>query len=69
MVANEKGKVQVELIDTPGLDEIEGQARAQMARDVVRQADLILFVVAGDITRTEYQALCGGRLRSPDFGV
>lgn len=57
-VPSEKGKVQVELIDTPGLDEIEGQARAQMARDVARQADLILFVVAGDITRTEYQALC-----------
>ena len=55
---SDKGKVQVELIDTPGLDEIEGQARAQMARDVARQADLILFVVAGDITRTEYQALC-----------
>ena len=52
------GKVQVELIDTPGLDEIEGQARAQMAREVAYQADLILFVVAGDITRTEYQALC-----------
>ena len=55
---NTDGKVQVELIDTPGLDEIEGQARAQMAREVARQADLILFVVAGDITRTEYQALC-----------
>jgi hypothetical protein len=55
---NTNGKVQVELIDTPGLDEIEGQARSQMARDVARQADLILFVVAGDITRTEYQALC-----------
>ncbi|PPS42755.1 GTP-binding protein [Chroococcidiopsis sp. TS-821] len=55
---SEKGKVQVELIDTPGLDEIEGHIRAQMARDVARQADLILFVVAGDITRTEYQALC-----------
>lgn len=51
-------KVQVELIDTPGLDEIEGQARGEMARDVARQADLILFVVAGDITRTEYKALC-----------
>ncbi len=51
-------KVQVELIDTPGLDEIQGEARAQMARDVASQADLILFVVAGDITRTEYQALC-----------
>ncbi|HEY9799054.1 MAG TPA: GTP-binding protein [Leptolyngbyaceae cyanobacterium] len=51
------GKVIVELIDTPGLDEIQGESRAQMARDVVRQADLILFVVSGDITRTEYQAL------------
>lgn len=50
-------KVLVELIDTPGLDEIEGDSRAQMARDVVRQADLILFVVSGDITRTEYQGL------------
>lgn len=50
-------KVQVELIDTPGLDEIEGDSRAQMARDVAVQADLILFIVSGDITRTEYQAL------------
>jgi GTPase SAR1 family protein len=49
--------VQIELIDTPGLDEIEGQARAEMAQDIAQQADLILFVVAGDITRTEYQAL------------
>jgi predicted GTPase len=53
-----EGKVQVELIDTPGLDEIQGESRAQMAREVASQADLILFVVAGDITRTEYQALC-----------
>ncbi|MEH2012824.1 GTP-binding protein [Nostoc sp.] len=51
------GKVLVELIDTPGLDEIEGESRADMARVVVHQADLILFVVSGDITRTEYQAL------------
>jgi small GTP-binding protein len=55
---NANAKVQVELIDTPGLDEIQGQTRAEMAQDVARQADLILFVVAGDITRTEYQALC-----------
>ena len=55
---NIDGKVQVELIDTPGLDEIQGESRAQMAREVASQADLILFVVAGDITRTEYQALC-----------
>jgi uncharacterized protein len=51
------GKVQVELIDTPGLDEIQGEVRGQMARYVAQQADLILFVVSGDITKTEYQAL------------
>ena len=51
------GKIQVELIDTPGLDEIAGEARAEMSRQVAQQADLILFVIAGDITRTEYQAL------------
>jgi uncharacterized protein len=52
------GRVEVELIDTPGLDEIEGETRAEMAREVADRADLILFVVAGDITRTEYRALC-----------
>ena len=52
------GKVQIELIDTPGLDEVEGEERAQMAQTIAQQADLILFVVAVDITRTEYQALC-----------
>ncbi len=47
-----------ELIDTPGLDEVSGEARATMAREIAQKSDLILFVVAGDITRTEYQALC-----------
>ena len=56
-------QVQIELIDTPGLDEISGEARAKMAQEVAQQADLILFVVAGDITRTEYQALCELRQR------
>ncbi|WP_267383156.1 GTP-binding protein [Cyanobacterium sp. uoEpiScrs1] len=51
------GKVQVEFIDTPGLNEIEGETRANIAKEVAYQADLILFVVAGDITRTEYEAL------------
>lgn len=50
-------KVQIEFIDTPGLDEIEGETRGEMAKEVARQADLILFVIAGDITRTEYFAL------------
>ncbi|MDX2239699.1 MAG: Era-like GTP-binding protein, partial [Leptolyngbyaceae cyanobacterium bins.302] len=52
------GHLQIELIDTPGLDEIDGQTRAEMAQTIANQSDLILFVVAGDITRTEFQALC-----------
>lgn len=51
-------QVQIELIDTPGLDEISGAAREKIAKEVVQKADLILFVVAGDINRREYQALC-----------
>ena len=51
------GIIQIDLIDTPGLDEIDGEARATMAAEVVCQADLILFIIAGDITQLEYQAL------------
>ena len=53
--------VQIELIDTPGIDEINGEAREELAQDLAQNVDLILFVIAGDITRVEYQALC--RLR------
>lgn len=48
---------QVELIDTPGIDEVDGETREVLARQVATQADLILFVVAGDITKVEYEAL------------
>ena len=48
---------QVELIDTPGIDEVDGETRELLARRVAKQADLILFVVAGDITKVEYAAL------------
>ncbi|MGF1568476.1 MAG: DUF697 domain-containing protein [Nodosilinea sp.] len=55
---NDQGQPwQVELIDTPGLDEVGGDVRAEMAQTVAHQADLILFIVAGDITRTEADAL------------
>lgn len=49
--------IRVELIDTPGLDEVGGQERADMAREMADQADLILFVISGDLTRTECQSL------------
>ncbi|MGY3002830.1 uncharacterized protein ACVW0Q_000777 [Thermostichus sp. MS-CIW-21] len=48
---------QVRFIDTPGLNEINGEAREQLAWEVARAADLILFVIAADLTQLEYQAL------------
>jgi GTPase len=48
---------QIILIDTPGIDEVNGEAREILARQVAQQADLILFLIAGDITKVEYQAL------------
>lgn len=48
---------QVELIDTPGLDEVDGETRALLATEIARQADLILFVIAGDMTKVEHEAL------------
>ncbi len=51
------GNSQVELIDTPGIDEVDGETREVMARQLAKQADLILFVVAGDMTRIEFEAL------------
>jgi hypothetical protein len=50
-------EAQIELIDTPGIDEVDGEAREALARQVAQQADLILFIVSGDITKVEYQAL------------
>ncbi|AKG20117.1 GTP-binding protein [Calothrix sp. 336/3] len=48
---------QVELIDTPGLDEVDGETRAALAQQVAKQADLILFVISGDMTKIEHEAL------------
>ncbi|WP_170943988.1 DUF697 domain-containing protein [Leptolyngbya sp. BC1307] len=47
----------VELIDTPGIDEVDGEARQAIAQKIAHQADLILFVIAGDLTQLEYTAL------------
>ena len=45
------------LVDTPGIDEVGGEAREALARDVARHADLILFVVSSDMQRREFEAL------------
>jgi len=45
------------LVDTPGIDEVEGEVREALAREVARHADLILFVVSSDMQRREFEAL------------
>jgi small GTP-binding protein len=45
------------LVDTPGIDEVGGEAREDLARQVARHADLILFVVSSDMQRREFEAL------------
>lgn len=45
------------LVDTPGIDEVGGEVREAIARDVARHADLILFIVSGDMQRKEIEAL------------
>ncbi len=45
------------MIDTPGINEVDGEAREKLAADVAQRADIVLFVVDGDITGTELDAL------------
>lgn len=45
------------LIDTPGINEVDGEARERLAQETAARADLILFVVDGDLTETELAAL------------
>lgn len=45
------------LIDTPGIDEAGGEEREALANEVAARSDLILFVVDGDLTASEHDAL------------
>jgi small GTP-binding protein len=47
----------VYLIDTPGINEVSGEERERMAREVAGRADLVLFVVDGDLTASEFDAI------------
>lgn len=51
------GNTQIQLIDTPGIDEVDGETREILAKEMAKQVDLILFIVAGDMTKVEYEAL------------
>ena len=46
----------VDLVDTPGIDEVDAPARARLAARVALHADLVLLVLDGDITRVELDA-------------
>ncbi len=48
---------QVVLVDTPGINEVDGEQRALMAREAAARADLILFVTDSDLNQIEYSAL------------
>lgn len=49
----------VVLIDTPGIDELDGEAREELARSVARISDIVLMVCEGDLTETEFKAVRG----------
>jgi hypothetical protein len=48
---------QVVLVDTPGLNEVDGAHRAELAHAAAARADLVLFVVDSDLNDAEYRAL------------
>ncbi|MGY0400077.1 MAG: DUF697 domain-containing protein [Ostreibacterium sp.] len=47
----------LQFIDTPGIDEYKGKVREDIAKQAVSAADMILFVVEGDLTQIEFEAL------------
>ncbi len=47
----------IELIDTPGIDEVEGSIREEIAIKTAEIADIILFIITGDLTQVELTAI------------
>ena len=54
-ITGKQGEIQ--LLDTPGIDEVNGEAREALACELAQRVDLILFIVSGDVTQVEYRAL------------
>lgn len=44
-------------VDTPGIDEYQGERREVIAQQAIEAADFVLFVIDGDLTQTEVDAL------------
>ena len=53
------GLAAIELVDTPGIDEVAAAGRGRLAARVALQADLVLLVLDADISRVELEALDG----------
>jgi GTP-binding protein Era len=51
------GDSYVAIVDTPGICEVDGQARTRLAQNAASSADLILFVAAADLKAPEFDAL------------
>ena len=47
----------VVLIDTPGIDELDGEQREQLAQKISQRADVTLMLCESDLTDSEFQAL------------
>jgi hypothetical protein len=47
----------VDLVDTPGIDEVAAAERQRLAADLAVAADLVLFVVDSDLTSIDLEAL------------
>lgn len=45
------------LVDTPGLNEVQGDRRADLARQAAERADVVVFVTDSDLNETEHNAL------------
>ncbi|MGB5240374.1 MAG: GTPase, partial [Prochlorococcaceae cyanobacterium] len=50
------GPLQVQLVDTPGIDAVAAAARQRLAARVALGADLVLVVLDGDLSRVEAEA-------------
>jgi len=57
----------VRLVDTPGLDEVDGGRRAALAQELASGADLVLLVLDGDLTTPELAAVEQLRHRGKPF--
>ena len=51
------GMDQVQLVDTPGLGEVDGSWRQHLAAEAAKDADLVLMVVDGPLRESEHQLL------------